>query len=311
MSKKNKRNNEQLSLQKSRSISDPVDTYFHEKISYPIAKAYNHFGLHPNVATVCSLLTGVAGGVLIAFHNLWMNIPGVILIILSIILDCSDGQIARMSGKGSLYGRCFDGFADSIVYASIYVGISVRCMSDKIPFTDMNWSWWIFLISVPVGFYFHVYQARILDYHKNMYMYLTGNSHSELTTSEALKVQIDELPKHSFKKFVCSSYLSYTKSQERLTPNFQKLHQKIIDNGGVVPEKIKEMWAKNTKYSIVISNIMGVNFRTYLLIVLLFLNYTFWIFPVNIIFLEAIKIFVWVKYEKLAKKCLEEGFDEI
>lgn len=302
---------EQAVLQKSRSINDPLDTYFTEKISLVIAKIFNHFGWSPNSATVISLLHGVAGAVLLCFNVLWMTIVGVILIFLSAVYDCADGQIARMSGKGSLYGRCFDGFADGVVYVAIYVAVSIRLMSQYIPFTDTKWSFWIFLVSVPIAAYFHSEQARTADYHKNMYMYLTGNSHSEFTNSRSLAKDIDVMPKRSFKKLVCASYLSYTKAQERMTPQFQKLYQKIQDHGGNVPEKLQEFWRNKTRRTIWLSNTLVFNIRTYTLFVLLFLSLEFWIFPFIVLILEPIRIYMLVKYERLAKRATKECFDEI
>ena len=311
MSKTEQIKQEQKSLQKSRTLNDPLDTVFTEKVSILFAKLFNKLGFHPNVVTVFSMITGVAGGVMLAFHNLALEITGVCLIILSAIFDCADGQVARMSGKGGFYGRCFDGFGDGLVYFAIYVGISVRLMSENIPFTNTPWSFWIWFVSVPVGIYFHAVQARTADYYKQVWMYLSKNSHSEFSTSESVKKQIDALESHGLKHLICSSYLSYTKSQERMTPNFQKLRQRIDENGGVIPEKVTETWRKNSRFSIGLTNLLVFNFRTYLLFILLFCGVTFWIFPVCVIFLEGIRVFLLVKYERLAKRCLKEGFNEI
>ena len=311
MTKAKEIHEEQKKLQKSRTLNDPLDTIFTEKVSILFAKLFNKLGFHPNLVTVFSAIVGVAGGVLLAFHDLALTITGVFLIILSAIFDCADGQVARMSGKGGFYGRCFDGFADGLVYFAIYVGVSVRLMSEYIPFTDIQWSFWIWFVSVPVGIYFHSAQARTADYYKQVWMYLSGNSHSEFSTSESVQKQIDEAKLSGFQKFVCKSYLSYTKAQERMTPNFQKLRRRIEQNNNIVPNKVKELWRNNSKFSIGLTNLLVFNFRTYLLFIFIFCGVTFWIFPVNILFLEAIRIFLLVKYERLAKKCLKEGFDEI
>ena len=311
MSKTEQIKQEQKSLQKSRTLNDPLDTVFTEKVSILFAKLFNKLGFHPNLVTVFSMIVGIAGGVMLAFHNLALEITGVALIILSAIFDCADGQVARMSGKGGFYGRCFDGFGDSLVYFAIYVGISVRLMSENIPFTNTPWSFWIWLVSVPVGVYFHAVQARTADYYKQVWMYLSKNSHSEFSTSESVKKQIEELDSRGLKLFICKSYLSYTKAQERMTPNFQKLRRKIQDNGGDIPQKVTDIWRSRSKYSIYLINFLVFNFRTYLLFILLFLGLTFWIFPVCVIVLEAIRIFLLVRYEHLAKRCLREGFDEI
>lgn len=301
-------------LIKSRNIEDPLDYIFTERVSLLFAKMFYKMGVSANGVTIFSLVTGVIGAAFLAFPYgwIWPLCVGIFLIILSAVFDCADGQVARMSGHGSLFGRCFDGFADGMVYFAIYVAVSIHIMLwDNIPFTDIPWSGWIFFVSVPVGVYFHATQARVADYHKNIYMYLTGSKHCELSTSKDLEKIFIEMPQDFFHKLVCNSYLSYTKSQERMTPNFQKLHQKIIDNGGEVPAKVTEMWKKGTNSTVWLSNLLVFNFRTYTLFILMAFNQAFWIFPVNIIVLEALKRFMLIKYERLAKRCLEEGFNEI
>lgn len=42
------------------------------------------------------------------------------------ILDCVDGQLARLTGIKSAIGRILDGFAGDIWFASIYVGFALR-----------------------------------------------------------------------------------------------------------------------------------------------------------------------------------------
>lgn len=315
-----KKESETNKLIKSRNIEDPLDYIFTERVSLLFAKLFYKMGMSANNVTICSLITGVIGAAFLAFPShqhgvffVWPLVVGIFLVILSAVFDCADGQVARMSGHGSLYGRCFDGFADGMVYFAIYVAISIRIMLfDNIPFTTIPWSGWIWIIAVPVGVYFHAYQARTADYHKNMYMYLTGSKHCELSTVEDLKKQFDAMPDRTFfQKLVCNSYLSYTKSQEHMTPRFQELHKKIIENGGVIPEKVTEMWKKGTNSTVWLTNILVFNFRTYVLFILMAFNLTFWIFPINVIVLEALRIFLLVKYERLAKKCVKEGFDEI
>lgn len=317
MSKVQEINQEQRSLQKSRTLDDPIDTYFMEKVSILFAKLFNKLGFHPNVVTVLSMLVGVAGGTLLAFHNWVLNVVGAVLIILSGILDCADGQVARMSGKGGFYGRCFDGFCDGIVYFAIYIGVTVYLMSENIPFTNTPWSFWIWFIAVPAGAYFHAVQARTADYYKQVWMYLSGNSHSEFSTSQSVQKQIDGLRFKGFKYWICKSYLTYTKSQEKMTPSFQKLRRRIEENNNVIPEKVKNLWREKSHLSVGLLNMFCFTFRTLLLFVLFFfgvgfsLGIAFWIYPITIVVFEIIRISLLVHYEHLAKQCLKEGFDEI
>ena len=52
-------------------------------------------------------------------------ISGAIFFILFIILDCSDGQLARLKKNGSSMGRLLDGIADYIVVTAVYIGIAI------------------------------------------------------------------------------------------------------------------------------------------------------------------------------------------
>ncbi|MCQ2802974.1 MAG: CDP-alcohol phosphatidyltransferase family protein, partial [Bacilli bacterium] len=298
---------EKLEMQKCRKINDPLDTYVAERISVFIAKFFIKRNASPNTVTLFSTVLGILGSVCLIFSNIWTTVVGVIVILFSYCFDCADGQVARALHKGSLYGRCFDGFSDGIVYFAIYICVGVRLMLyGNIPFTNIPWNGWIWLIVVPTGVYFHAGQSRIADYYKNVYMYLCDNSHCELSRSNKVKEEVKKDSTNWFKKLVFSSYISYTKSQEKNTPNLQKLLQKIDENNGVVPEKVSQMWMKGTNHTIILTNILVFNYRTYLLGLLLILGVAipgmigleFWLFPIVVILFEAVKIFLIVKYEK-------------
>ena len=297
-------------LQKCPAINDPVDTYIWEPISFVFAKAMAKKHWSPNVATIISLIFGVAGGVMFAFHNIWINVGGAVLFLLAIIFDCSDGQIARLNHCGSLYGRMFDGFCDGLVYFAAYAGLAVHCMFDNIPFTDIQWGWWIFLIAAPVCAWFHSRQARVADYYKQIYMWIVG-LHSELSRSEDLEKQFKEdkeAGKLSFiNKISFKSYISYTKQQEKETKGCQLLKQKIAENNGVIPEEVAEEFKKHV-WLFKLGNLETVNFRTFVLIALLLAGFACWHFAFLVVILEPINIILEIKTEKLAKKCAKEYF---
>lgn len=317
MEKLDKIREEKLGMQKCRKINDPLDTYVAERISIWIAKFFIKRNASPNTVTIFSTILGVLGSICLICSNIWATVVGVLIILFSYCFDCADGQVARALHKGSFYGRCFDGFSDGIVYFAIYVCVAVRLMLHaNIPFTNIPWGGWIWLIVVPTGVYFHGSQSRMADYYKNVYMYLCDNSHCELSRSEKVKEQANKDADNWFKRLVFYCYTSYTKDQEKTTKNLQKVLQKIDENGGVVPEKVSKMWMEGTNKTIILTNLLVFNYRTYLLGLLLILGAAipgqigleFWLFPVVIILFEAVKIFLIVKYEKLAKKVLKEGF---
>ena len=56
--------------------------------------------------------------------------------------DSCDGQLARMTGKKTLWGRMLDGFAGDIWFFTIYIAIVARLWNQNIPFTNFHWGWW-------------------------------------------------------------------------------------------------------------------------------------------------------------------------
>lgn len=293
-------------LEKCAEINDIFDTYLWEPVSFIFAKAFAKKGWSPNVATIISLILGVCGGIFFAPHNIWINTAGAILLLLSIIFDDADGQIARLNHSGSLFGRCFDGFCDDVVYLSVYIGLCIHLMSDNIPFTNTPWSFWIFLIAIPVGFYFHMGQARVADYLKNSYMYFIG-IHSELSFSTELPEQFKNTKMNLFTKFLFESYLIYTKQQENENPKTQALLTKIKENGDVVPEKVTQDFKKHASL-LKFANIELTSVRTLTLIALLLIGQGFWIFPVVVFVLEPINQIIHWRYSKISQKACEDCF---
>lgn len=295
-------------VEKCPAINDPIDTYMWEPLSFIFAKFCAKRNWSPNVATWISMFCGISGGVMFAFHNIWINLAGAILFLLSIVFDCADGQIARLNHCGSLYGRMFDGFCDGIVYFSAYVGLAVHCMFDNIPFTNIQWSWWIFLVAVPVCAWFHSRQARIADYYKQVYMFAVG-LHNEMSESRDLiakynseKNQLGFINKISFK-----SYISYTKQQENESKGVQLLKQKIAENNGVIPEEVANEFKKHV-ILFKLGNFETANFRTFVLIILLLCGYGCWHFAFLVFILEPLNLFLEFKVDHLARRCAKEYF---
>lgn len=301
-------------VQKCSQINDPWDTLFTERVSLVLAKLFAKWGLKPNTVTLMSIIAGVTGGVLFVFDNLWLTIAGIVLEILGAIFDCADGQVARITHKGSRIGRFFDGFGDGVVYTSIYLGVFLRIMlHDNIPFTDTPWSFWVLLIA-PVAIYFHPRQARIADRYKQVYMFMSRNEKgSELDSKDKLEKEFKGTGKNAFENMMINSYISYTKTQEKETPVTTKLIKKIGENNGEIPEKIAKMYSSHLGLAKA-TNLLVFNLRTYILFGLLIADHfvgngiTVWIFALLLVFFEPIALVVEYKFEKIAKKALEEGF---
>ena len=289
---------------KCENLNDPIDNYFWDYIAMFFSRIFIKLHIIPNVITVLSGLVGVAGGILLIFDTLALNIVGVLLICLSVVFDACDGQVARLTKKYSNFGRTLDGLMDSLVYISIYVALCIRLFNVNIPFTNTPWGWWI-LIPALVSLYFHQAQSRTVDYYKNLHMYMLG-IHNELSRSSDIKKDIAAAPKRSFERFRLNCYLSYTKTQEMEARETQKLLNKIEECGGISPSVREAFAAKSNKY-VPFTNLLTFNLRSIVLFILLFLpgHAEFYFFPFVIVAIEIARIVIIVLYEKLSKSVLE------
>ena len=78
-------------------------------------------------ATPVSVNTALTGVALIALlpPTVWSSILIAVLLVLGYALDSADGQLARLTGTGSLAGEWLDHFFDSIKLATIHLAVLV------------------------------------------------------------------------------------------------------------------------------------------------------------------------------------------
>lgn len=104
---------------KSRDVEEPIDVYVHRPLAYLLARALLPTPVSPNLVTISSMVVGVYGAYLLAastpYHFQW----AALCVFASTVLDCADGQLARLRKTSSVIGRMLDGTADVIVTASV------------------------------------------------------------------------------------------------------------------------------------------------------------------------------------------------
>ena len=293
---------------KGENINDPIDTYIVDYVAMFFSRIFIKLRIVPNAVTVMSGIVGVTGGVLLCFNSLGTDIAAVIAVVLSAILDASDGQVSRLTGHFSRIGRTLDGFMDSVVYITIYAALCVRLFRAQIPFTGVTWGITIIPVSVVALFLFGA-QARTADYFKNLHIFMSTRGGGELTRSAVIDRQISECKKPSFEHARLALYRAYTGLQEKKTPATQVL----LDRIGVSCENaadviFEEFLSKSRKY-VMMTNLLTFNLRTIVLFILLFLpgDPEFLIFLFVIFILEPVRLVIIAKYEKLAASLTERN----
>ncbi|HPN82634.1 MAG TPA: CDP-alcohol phosphatidyltransferase family protein [Spirochaetota bacterium] len=102
---------------------EPVNTWLNRPLaSLFVAFFYRHTSVSANQVTMLAIVFGVAAGILFTTGSYAMLFLGALAYQLSIVLDCADGQLARLKGTSSEFGRILDGISDYIVGLSILGG---------------------------------------------------------------------------------------------------------------------------------------------------------------------------------------------
>ena len=91
---------------KSSETEDWLDYHFVRPLSYYCAVGFAKLGVHPNMVTIMSMIIGAASTYFYAhgcyyyegMEGLVYNLIAIFLLIWADIYDCTDGQLARMTG---------------------------------------------------------------------------------------------------------------------------------------------------------------------------------------------------------------------
>jgi phosphatidylglycerophosphate synthase len=81
-------------------------------------------GATPNQVTIASFAIGLYAALLFAQGDTWSLIGGAILLQVSIIVDCVDGEIARYTRKFSELGAWLDAITDRVKEYAVFLGLA-------------------------------------------------------------------------------------------------------------------------------------------------------------------------------------------
>ena len=88
--------------------------------------AFARLGWSPNAVTVAFIGSGVAAGIVAAIPGLAAAVGVALLIQLYLLFDCSDGELARYTGRISATGVYLDRMGHYIAEAVLLAGLGVR-----------------------------------------------------------------------------------------------------------------------------------------------------------------------------------------
>lgn len=278
---------------KSIETENTIDKVFYRPLGFKVARALKNTGITPNMITVLSIFVGAGAGIMFYFpHNLLFTLYGILFLVCANILDCVDGQLARLTGIKSEIGRILDGFAGDVWFVCIYVCFTLRLIN------EYHTLWFIPLAILSA--LSHQAQAAMTDYYKTLHLFFVSKeTGKEFESYEQIKARYDEM-KPGINKFFSWFYIGYTHNQERLTPKLQlllrTLKEKYNDN---IPENIRLAFRKQSKHLMHYIDFLTFNGRTVVLFIIVLTGQVWAYFVFEIIVLNAVLVYVVRQHEKM------------
>jgi len=102
-----------------------VDRYFNRPVGRWLTKILVHTSVSPNQVSVAAILLGLVSAWFFAQGNYAAALWGAILLQISAMVDCVDGELARVIFKESHLGKWLDIIGDQVVHFSVFASIGI------------------------------------------------------------------------------------------------------------------------------------------------------------------------------------------
>jgi len=112
-------------LQANRIDDGFYSTFIVRRLSKPITALALRLGWSPNSITLSSFAIGLLAALAFAQGSLPMRVLGALLLQLSLIVDCVDGEVARATRRFSALGAWLDASTDRVKEYAAYAGLAV------------------------------------------------------------------------------------------------------------------------------------------------------------------------------------------
>jgi hypothetical protein len=286
---------------KAREVEGVFDLYFYRPLGFWLAQFFARLKMTPAAVSLLAGIFGVIAGHLYYYRNLSINVAGMVLHVCANTLDNADGQLARLTHRESRQGRIIDSVADHLVFVSIYLHLTLRCLFE-------GSSPVIFLLAFAAGIS-HALQGAAADYYRSTYLYfVTSGARKSVDSSSDLRSDYSKLTwRHApWPKLLLALYLNFTSQQEMLAPRLKTLRYVVRQLfRGEIPDRLRTRYRDLARPMLKWWRLLMTNVRMLVLFALLFISqpvYYFWfeLIPLNLLF-----VYLLFRQDDMAESLLE------
>jgi phosphatidylglycerophosphate synthase len=195
-------------------VEEWADLFLFRPLAFLLVKAISPLHFTPNQLSVFSMILGTAGGFLFATRGWGSAITGGALVFLAVVVDCADGQLARLKQSGTHMGRVIDGAIDYVVGVAVYLGLGFGFMGAG----PQPLRGWLIVAAAAAS---NIIHSVIFDYYRNRYLaYVHGASSAQADDRNAFRrdyVQLKRQGVQKLRRWFIRLYLGYTAFQMKIS----------------------------------------------------------------------------------------------
>lgn len=205
------KNGRDLAL-KGDHVEEWIDVRFFRPAGMRLARALLPTRVSADQVTLWGLLVGVFAACLFVHGDRRLDALGLVLVVVADVLDSADGQLARLRGTSSRWGRILDGYVDNLRWICVYFFLLLRYLRGG-AFVDVAPAHLLVLMML-AGFS-HSLQAAAVDLVQGAYLRAAGKSGLDLPED----LEHVALSKRWWNGLSVAYYRDYVKRQALLFPS--------------------------------------------------------------------------------------------
>ncbi len=260
---------------KAYEIEELADIYFFRPLGFVVAVAARRLGLSPTQVTFVGLAIGIVGGAL--FYDGSRGLLAFALLILHSVVDSADGQLARMTGRTTEFGRFVDGVSGYTTHAAIYAAIVAQVLGRGGAAT---------IVAVAVlSALANVVHAQLYDYFRTSY------------TDIAVRGSVPRRDVHRVSYPLARVLLGfYGRMQQLFVGRHTQVEAVVAARAlnGVVPDADRARYRQCFYWTVRGWNVLGDNTRFYALGILAWLHHLDWFFAFVLIPMNVALALLWL-----------------
>ena len=250
--------------------------------------------------------TGIHG------HDWLLSFFGLLSYLLCSVFDSADGQLARVTGKASHFGRLVDGLCDNFVAVALYLAILLSF------YARVGEVLWFYFFLAAASGYSHSLQCALTDFYRQVYLFFVYGK-KEVVEEEPDQLEgIIEIKNVFWKKVFHGLYIDYAHKQRFFASSTYRLLQNVRKNPNYADRchPVAQVYKTHQKKMLKYWALLGPNSHKIVLVLTAFLPVAkvslisqwgmIWFFLYELLFLNLLTIILILSQRRLDKKLIAE-----